>query len=33
VATLRSTPTWVERIRLVAFDETTRALLTAALGA
>jgi|SRR5579859_4169876 len=32
VRTLRSTPTKVERIRLVAFDEQTRDLLTAALG-
>jgi O-acetyl-ADP-ribose deacetylase (regulator of RNase III) len=32
VQTLRSTPTKVERIRLVAFDEQTRDLLTAALG-
>jgi len=31
VATIRSTPTAVERIRLVAFDEATRDLLTAAL--
>jgi O-acetyl-ADP-ribose deacetylase len=31
VATLRSTPTRVELIRLVAFDEATRALLQAAL--
>ena len=31
VATIRSTPTAVERIRLVAFDKTTYELLTAAL--
>lgn len=31
VSTLRSTPSKVERIRLVAFDEQTRDLLTAAL--
>ena len=30
-ATLRTTPTAVERIRLVAFDEATRDLLNAAL--
>ncbi|HET8659036.1 MAG TPA: O-acetyl-ADP-ribose deacetylase [Micromonosporaceae bacterium] len=32
VTTLRATPTNVERIRLVAFDEATRDLLTAALA-
>ncbi|HZN18316.1 MAG TPA: O-acetyl-ADP-ribose deacetylase [Micromonosporaceae bacterium] len=32
VATLRATPTKVEQIRLVAFDEATRDLLTAALA-
>ncbi len=32
VRTLRSTPTTVERIRLVAFDEETRDLLMAQLG-
>jgi O-acetyl-ADP-ribose deacetylase (regulator of RNase III) len=32
VATLRATPTAVERIRLVAFDEATRDSLRAALG-
>jgi O-acetyl-ADP-ribose deacetylase (regulator of RNase III) len=31
VATIRSTPTKVERVRLVAFDEGTRDLLAAAL--
>lgn len=31
VSTVRSTPTAVERIRLVAFDETTRELLQAVL--
>lgn len=33
VATIQSTPTRVERIRLVAFDEATRDYLQAALGA
>jgi O-acetyl-ADP-ribose deacetylase len=33
VATIRSAPTAVERVRLVAFDEATRALLAAALSA
>jgi O-acetyl-ADP-ribose deacetylase len=33
VSTLRATPTSVERIRLVAFDEPARDLLTAALAA
>jgi O-acetyl-ADP-ribose deacetylase (regulator of RNase III) len=32
VSTIRATPTTVERIRLVAFDEGTRELLTAALN-
>ncbi len=32
VATIRATPTKVERVRLVAFDGTTRDLLVAALG-
>jgi O-acetyl-ADP-ribose deacetylase (regulator of RNase III) len=32
VSTIRATPTKVERIRLVAFDEGTRDLLTAALA-
>ena len=31
VATIRSTPTRVERVRLVAFDDVTRGLLQAAL--
>ena len=31
VATIRSTPTNVERVRLVAFDDATRDLLQAAL--
>jgi O-acetyl-ADP-ribose deacetylase (regulator of RNase III) len=30
-ATIRSTPTTIERVRLVAFDEATRDLLNAAL--
>jgi O-acetyl-ADP-ribose deacetylase len=33
VATIRSSPTAVERVRLVAFDEATRGLLAAALSA
>ncbi|HEU5416529.1 MAG TPA: O-acetyl-ADP-ribose deacetylase [Streptosporangiaceae bacterium] len=33
VATIRSTPTAVERVRLVAFDRSAHALLQAALGA
>lgn len=33
VATIRSTPTAVEQVRLVAFDEPTRDLLAAALNA
>jgi O-acetyl-ADP-ribose deacetylase (regulator of RNase III) len=32
VETIRATPTKVERVRLVAFDETNRDLLVAALG-
>lgn len=32
VATIRSAPTAVERVRLVAFDEATRGLLAAALS-
>jgi O-acetyl-ADP-ribose deacetylase len=32
VETIRSTPTRVERVRLVAFDESTRDALAAALG-
>lgn len=31
VSTIRATPTKVERVRLVAFDESTRDLLAAAL--